>query len=430
MSMGKRQLLAFYAVVTLFAGIDMGLMIGLFWSSLQISGSPLTLGLVLCISVLLPFGLQRLARRSGKVLILSFRRMLVVRAVGFLLVLSGTFAGLFHTLYGFVLIALLVGLLGFFTTSTLEAVNTRFILTKLTSSASSARWMQTAIQLGAFVGAALGGIMLDWAGIDQFVLLFCTTACFAALVVLVSPLGQPQGEGSAVSVTGGNNGLLDRNRTSQPLHALCLGLGMIGFHIGAFNTLTPVIYQMLKHWSAADFGLASGVAGVGAFLAAVGPTAKLPDYVPPLLILLMDAVLVYSGITAVSIGACFLIGYSINHLRIQLRKKLIDLARTPADADHIASISAFYYLLLQSAAPLILTGLISESVFGRQAAPEVFVFVALALLLSVVLLPRLVGSSAEPGRPCVTQTLPCAPTLLLPAPRRSAADFQIPRRKS
>lgn len=272
--------------------------------------------------------------------------------------------------------------------------------------------------------------MLEWAGIDQFVLVFCTTACFAALAILILPLNEPQGEGGAASTTGGYNRLRDKNRNSQPLHALCLGLGMIGFHIGAFNTLTPAIYQMLKHWSAADFGLASGVAGVGALLAAVGPTAKPPDYVPPLLLLLMDAVLVYSGITAVSMGACFLIGYSINHLRIQLRKRLIDLARTPADADHIASISAFYYLLLQSAAPLILTGLIIERLFGRQAAPEVFVLVAIALLISVVLLPRLAGSGVESGRPRVPEAPLCNSTSLLQAPRRSAAAFQIPRRES
>lgn len=320
MSVGKRQLLSFYAVVALFSGMDMGLMIGLFWSSLQITGSPLALGLVLCVSVLLPFSLQRVARRRGKVLILGFRHMLVTRAAGFLLVLGGALAGLFNALYGFVLIALLVGLLGFFTTSTLEAVNARFMLAKLTTSASSARWMQTAIQLGAFVGAALAGIVLEWAGIDRFALLFSTIACVAALAVLSTPLGPPRDERAAASAVGDSNELQTDYRNSQLLQALCLGLGMIGFHIGAFNTLTPVIYQMLKHWSAADFGLASGVAGVGAFLAAVLPTAKLPDYVPPLLILLMDAVLVYSGITAVSIGACFLIGFSINHLRIQFRK--------------------------------------------------------------------------------------------------------------
>ncbi|MBM3116248.1 hypothetical protein [Jeongeupia naejangsanensis] len=400
MSTDKRQMLSFYAVVSLFTGVDMGLMIGLFWSSLQITGSPLALGLVLCVSVLLPFSLQRLARRSGKAWVPGFRQTLLARALGFLLVLGGAVAGLFHALYGFVLIALLVGLLGFFTTSTLEAVNTRFTLAKLTSSASSARWMQTAIQLGAFGGAALGGIALEKLGIDRFVPLFCATASLAALLVLLSPLGRLQGGRTAVAAHAEPEGNAVQYQHGQLLRALCLGLGMIGFHIGAFNTLTPVIYQTLRHWSAADFGLASGIAGVGAFLAAVLPTAKLPEYVPPLLILLMDAVLVYSGTAAVSIGACFLIGYSINHLRIQLRKKLIDLARTPADADRIASVSAFYYLLLQSAAPLILAGLITEHLFGHQAAPTVFVLVAVALLLSV-LLPRLVSlpvrAVAEPG---------------------------------
>ncbi|GAA5786831.1 hypothetical protein GCM10007860_22970 [Chitiniphilus shinanonensis] len=404
MNADKRRLLSFYAMVTLFTGVDMGLMIGLFWSSLKITGSPLALGLVLCLSVLLPFSLQRLARRLGKTLMLDFQHTLVMRAAGFVLVLGCALAGLFHGLYGFVLIALLVGVLGFFTTSALEAVNTCFSLARVVSSEASARWMQTAIQLGAFGGAALGGLVLEGLGIDRFALVFCSAGCLAALAVLVSPLGRLHAErvaGAAMPAPRAGGMEQVQGVDGRLLRALCLGLGMIGFHIGAFNTLTPVIYQSLNHWTAADFGLASGVAGVGAFLAAVLPSARVPDYVPPLLILLMDAVLVYAGVAAVSIGACFLIGYSINHLRIQLRRKLIELARSPADADRIASISAFYYLLMQSAAPLILAGLITERLFGRQAAPEVFVLVAAGLLLSVLVLPRLGGAPvravAEPG---------------------------------
>ncbi|TJZ64476.1 hypothetical protein [Chitiniphilus eburneus] len=405
MNAGTRQLLMFYAVVALFTGVDMGLMIGLFWSSLKITGSPLVLGLVLCLSMLLPFTLQRLARRGGRGLVLDFQHTLVARAAGFVLILGCALAGLFHTLYGFVLIALLVGVLGFFTTSALEAVNTRFSLAQVVNSEFSARWMQTAIQLGAFGGAALGGLALEGFGIDRFALVFCSMGCLAALTVLVSPLGRLSVERAAGAAPTVPARPLSADAVpgvdGRLLRALCLGLGMIGFHIGAFNTLTPVIYQTLNHWTAADFGLASGVAGVGAFLAAVLPGARVPDYVPPLLILLMDALLVYSGVAAVSIAACFLIGYSINHLRIQLRRKLIDLARSPADADRIASISAFYYLLLQSAAPLILAGLITERLFGRQAAPAVFVLVAVVLLLSVVVLPRVtsapVRAVAEPG---------------------------------
>jgi len=417
MNVRQQQMRTFYVVVALFTGVDMGLMIGLFWSSLQITGSPLTLGLVLCLSVLLPFGVQRLARHCGLEVKPGFRCMLMVRAVGFLIVLSGALAGSFHVLYGFVLMILLIGILGFFTTSTLEAVNTRFILAKLASTPSAARWMQTSIQLGAFVGEALGGIVLEWAGIDHFIELFCTTACAAALAVLFSPLGKPQLEWAVTEVTlKSDEGALDTNQNRHLLHPRCFGLGMIGFHIGTFNTLTPVIFQMLKHWSPADFGIASAVAGVGAFVAAVRPTPKLPDSVLPLSILLMDAVLVYSGSIVMSTGACFLLGYSINHLRIQLRMQLMDLARTPTDADHIASFSAVYYLLMQAAAPLILTALIAEHVFGRQSAPEVFMLVAVVLQMSILVIPRLANPHAEPGGTRVTEDPSRTPTLPLPAP--------------
>jgi hypothetical protein len=248
--------------------------------------------------------------------------------------------------------------------------------------------MQTAIQLGAFGGAAVGGIALDSYGINRFSVFLCvaglSTALLARLLPDVKSSSLPSDEeqrhvSAECAPVHGNIESID----TRLMRTLCLGLGMIGFHIAAFNTLTPVVYQNLNHWTAADFGFASGVAGAGAFLAAFLPALRVPNYVP---------VLVFAPTPPLSIGACFLIGYSINHLRIQMRKKLTDIAHTEHEADYVAAQSAFYYLLMQSAAPLILAGLISGPIFSQRAAPTIFVAVALILLVSVAVFPRFIGT--------------------------------------
>jgi len=385
----------FYALVAVLNGIDMAMMIGLFWSSLRNTGSPLTLGVVLCFSVLLPFGLQRLRqrRRMSSNANSAFRRMLVLRLGGYVAVFAAVLLNALHHVLGFVMVALVMGVLGYLTTSTLEALNTRFTLLAGIASEQAARWMQTAIQLGAFSGAALGGLLLERLGIDLFAYSLCTTGVVTALASMPFPFdqaGQPSADASDKSSSKGpiSSESQGTPQDAQRLTALSLALGMIGFHIGTFNTLTPIIYQSLNHWTAADFGMASASAGVGAFLAAVLPRIRMSDYLVALGIFAMDAVLVFADVPLISIAACFGIGYGINHLRIGLRRQLIDLAATPDDADRIAAVSAFYYLLMQSGAPLLLSLLVSVRVPGPSPAPYLFVFVPIMILLCLYQLGR------------------------------------------
>jgi hypothetical protein len=384
----------FYALVAVLTGIDMAMMIALFWSSLKNTGSPLTLGVVLCFSVLLPFGLQRLRQRHrmSSNANSAFRRMLVLRLGGYVAVFAAVLLNALYHVLGFVMVALVMGVLGYLTTSALEALNTRFTLLAGIASEQAARWMQTAIQLGAFSGAALGGLLLDRLGIDLFAFSLCTTGVVTALASMPFPFYQAAESSDAIDTSSGKGPISTESQgtpqDAQRLKALSLALGMIGFHIGTFNTLTPIIYQSLNHWTAADFGMASASAGVGAFLAAVLPRIRTSDYLVALGILAMDAVLVFADVPLISIAACSGIGYGINHLRIGLRRQLIDLAATPGDADRIAAVSAFYYLLMQSGAPLLLSLLVSVRVPGPSPAPYLFVSVPIMILLCLYQLGR------------------------------------------
>jgi hypothetical protein len=314
--------------------------------------------------------------------------MLARRLAGYALVCLAVAFGALHSVAGFVAVGLVMGTLGYFTTSTLEALNTRLTLATGMSSERAARWMQTAMQLGASSGAALGGAMLHQLGVDMFALCLSAVGVATALLAMPLPIAGLAAPARALGQATREKGLLQGGPDARLLKELSLTLGIVGFHIGAFNTLTPVVYQSLNQWAASDFGMASAIAGAGAFAAAVLPRVRLPDYAAAMLVVAMDAALVFAPVPWISILACFGIGFGINHLRIGLRKRLIDLAILPADADQIAAVSAFYYLLMQSAAPLLLSAIVSHRLAGQQAAPWLFVAVACVLLVSLQTLAR------------------------------------------
>lgn len=382
----RRQLLGFYLIVLLLTLVDMAFLIGLFWSSLEITGSPMALGVVLCFSVLLPFSIQKIFTKTLALSRLSFRTTMSIRLVVAVIIFVLVKAHALHGLSGFVAISTMIGLSAYFTSSCLESLNIQFVLKGAISSDKAARWMQTAIQLGAFSGAAAGGILLEAAGVDHFASLLCYLGfAVSALVLLMPPAARILSDSPDSQATSHSTPPAARKGTNQAVYSACVALGMIGFHIGCFNTLTPVIYQHLRHWTAGDFGMASAVAGAGAFAAAILPKLRVPALIPALALIVVDGCLAFSEIRLLSIGACFVLGYSVNHLRIQMRRDLTDLAKTQDDANRISSLSAFVYLLMQAAAPLLLAMLVSDRLLGEGSAPLLFIGVASLLAIGVIL---------------------------------------------
>jgi hypothetical protein len=168
------------------------------------------------------------------------------------------------------------------------------------------------------------------------------------------------------------------------LYVLIIVLSMIGFHIGAFNSLVPIVFQKLNEWNATLFGVASGLAGLGAFSAAVLPRIKLNSYSAILLVLLADVAIVYFQNLYVMMVAAFLLGFCINSLRIQLRKNLIESAPNARVADVIAAKSSLYYLLVSGSAPMILTFFTTAGFLGLEGA-RLLMIVSAGLLAAAVL---------------------------------------------
>ena len=174
------------------------------------------------------------------------------------------------------------------------------------------------------------------------------------------------------------------NELPRHLIILIVVLSLIGFHIGAFNSLIPIVFQKLNEWNATRFGIASGLAGLGAFSAAVLPRIQLKNYMAIALILLADILLVYMHNLYLMMLAAFALGFSINSLRIQVRRALIDATSDARMADTIASKSALYYLLVSASAPMILTFFTTSAFLGIAGARGLMIVAALLLGLAVL----------------------------------------------
>ena len=375
----KSTLGAFYSIVTLFTGLDMAIVIAMVWFGLETTGSTFLVGATLCVATVVPYLCEQFIGKFFTVE-LSMRRLLYIRLTAFGAILGLSLPAAAPMPIGFLSIAFVVGVTDYFTISTLESKNTKLVLAGLTNSDTSARLMQTSIQIGAFGGALLGGVIVDIFSVNQTLQIISLAAIVslgATLLVAATPTSDDPVQAPDTSA------ILARHLPAN-LYILIIVLSMIGFHIGAFNSLVPIVFQKLNEWNATLFGVASGLAGLGAFSAAVLPRIKLNSYSAMLMVVLADVAIVYFQNLYVMMAAAFLLGFCINSLRIQLRKTLIESAPNARIADVIAAKSSLYYLLVSGSAPMILTFFTTSGFLGIEGAR--LLMIASAALLGCAVL--------------------------------------------
>ena len=375
----KSTLTAFYSIVTLFTGLDMAIVIAMVWFGLETTGSTFLVGATLCVATVVPYLCEQYIGRFFTIE-LSLKRLLYIRLAAFAAVLGLSFTQAALLPIGFLAIAFVVGVTDYFTISTLESKNTKLVLAGLTDSDTCARLMQTSIQIGAFGGALLGGLIVDVFSVNE-TLQIISLAAIVSLAGVYLVADSPSAHGTDQTAASTAAAPLDLPRN---LYILIIVLSMIGFHIGAFNSLVPIVFQKLNEWNATLFGVASGLAGLGAFSAAVLPRIKLNSYGAIALVILADVAIVYFQNLYVMMAAAFLLGFCINSLRIQLRKTLIESAPNDRVADVIAAKSSLYYLLVSGSAPMILTFFTTSGFLGLEGA-RLLMIVSAGLLATAVL---------------------------------------------
>jgi len=378
-----RDFIKFYGMLALLYFSDMVLLVGLIWNTYKVTKAPYFLGIVLSVSVLIPFVIRRFFHGIN-LLHLNFRKLFILRLCSYLFIALVSMLNLSDKYIETSIIIILYGVLTLSTLSTFEAGNIKLVKSGAVSSLNASRLLQTVIQTGAFVGALISGLLLDRYSFHSIVLtisLYDILISFIGFFCLKEISSSPKSAhpvAANVAITTTTPALF----TSQKL--LIVLIGLIGLHISSFNLLTPVIYQSLNHWGSEQFGIASGAACFGAFLSALLATKKWNYALAALLLVISDTIFCIIEIKSVNVVSCFFLGLFLNLVRIGLRSEFIDSIVEGQSEEDLAAKITTVYSLCQAVGPIMMGFVISDHFLGVASARWLLTFVAVCLLMGIV----------------------------------------------
>lgn len=371
------NLIRFYGSLIFLYFSDMSLLITIMWLSYDITNSPFFLGAMLSISAILPILLKKITNRIN-ILSLSIKDLMKLRVVIYLsLVFISYFIG--ENIYGLTLLSILAGLLSVTILSSYEAKNIQLVLDKQIDKSYSARIIQTVIQVGAFLGAVIGGFILQSIGFKATILLISSLDITVCLIMYITEKSNVVNNNSPFTPQ------IVEMKNKKAIYLLSLLLGLVALHISTFNLTIPIIFQDINHWEITDFGIASGLAGMGALSAVF-----FKNNIKKLLFLLtifvaVDFIFTFNKVIELIIPLCFTIGFCMNSIRIFVRETMISLAENTKQTSSIASISTLFYMLFQSLGSVtlgLLIGFISLDYFTQFLLP----FIASLILVCFILI--------------------------------------------
>lgn len=397
--MRKQLVFRFYGLVVLLYLSDMVLFLSNLWNAYRITSSSVFLGVTMALGTLTPYLLKKsgfLHIKSSLRLIDLYKRRIIIYSLLLLI-------ALFHYVdfpFGFIAVSISIGYLSLITLSTLETYNTKLALSGYISAQKASRIMQTVVQIGAFLGAALSGYLLEatssqgiaaGVGYNGLIAAICL---FDIIVSLVAGYVIFRDEYSTDNATNATPLATEKEPTttlqidglSPELKLLCICIGLIGFHICAYNTLATILFQSVKNFGSEYYGLCSAVAGVGAFLAAFIKIPRFEFILPALLLSVADVIFSITQLPYLAVVFCFFIGFSMNTMRINARKHMIEATKTEAQAELVGSYSGMLYSLSQSAGYVILGLLTSSTLMGPQAAVYLLPLIGLIIFIYVLFL--------------------------------------------
>lgn len=391
----KRGKLWLILVLAITLSGDTMLTVALIWTALSSSQSFLPLGLTLALMSAVPYAVQLLLPQLRSwIAHKNLRAFAAARFAGLLVALTGLLLPSPLSIWGLYGIAGVFTITAFIAQQSLESTMAGLALRKLLSAAEASRISQAGIQLGAFVGGALGGWLYERAGIKwTFAALMGTLAVGALLPALLrGGVGQIESTPSGQGVGGTSRDAAAAPSVGAPqsvvLWLALIGIAVLTVHLGAYNYLIPIILQKEKQWAVSDYGLVSAAAGFGALLATMIVAGRRGERwnvsLSMFAIALADYGLCATGSVAFAAGLAFLIGYCFNTLRIWQRKLIFENVTSDQEGAEWAGRTIIVFQVLKAAVPLALA-LVLEQLGTEQAGP-VFVLTGAAIAAGLLLL--------------------------------------------
>ncbi|MFL5344423.1 MAG: MFS transporter [Hyalangium sp.] len=392
MTLGKTWLILLLAITL--SG-DTMLTVALIWTALSSSQSFLPLGLTLALMSAVPYTIQLLLPRMRNwIAHENLRAFAAARFAGLLVALTGLLLPSPLSIWGLYGIAGAFTVTAFIAQQSLESTMAGLALRKVLSAKEASRISQAGIQLGAFVGGALGGLLHERAGIKwTFAVLIGTLAVGALIPALLRGSAEQLESTHAGQGAGGASHQTTAAQRADTSRSIILWLALIGIavltvHLGAYNYLIPIILQKEKQWAVSDYGLVSAAAGFGALLATMVVAERRGERwnvtLSVFAIAIADYGLCATGSVVFAAGLAFMIGYSFNTLRIWQRKLIFENVTSDQEGVEWAGRTTIVFQLLKAAVPLALALALDR--MGTEQAGPMFVLTGIGIAASLLLL--------------------------------------------
>ncbi|MDO8954601.1 MAG: MFS transporter [Gammaproteobacteria bacterium] len=332
--------------------------VAVIWTVLLRGGSEKSLAFFLCIVTLVAFLIQRLSKRFKQALEKApGKSFIAIRVAGVICSLGLLVASKHQALWLLYFSGMLFTVISFLSQITVEAIIGQEVLSGRLSSNKASRILQTALQISAFLGAALTGFVLNFGGMAAVLAVNAVT--YASGMLIFFTLRHT----AALHADNQKDQKPAHEQLSLNKHRLVLWLSFIGLcflmlQVSAFNFLVPLIAQHEKAWTATEFGFIDALAGLGAFMCTLLSTErgwKSMLWAMAFLIIPISDAAFHFGSNAywVAIAAGF-IGFFANIFRIKMRELIYDSVSTAKQIMDWAGRITVMSTLLKAGAPLIL----------------------------------------------------------------------------
>ena len=371
---------SFYLILSLSYLLDSILNIGLIWITLETMGSTLYLGIILSLSAFIPFFATRYLKNKIKfdIKYLSIFRIIIFAYISvFILIFNAI------NLVSFLNIAILLGINNFLCMSTYQIENTKLVSNKLISKSYAAKYFQSSIQFGAFIGSFLGTFLLNYIKFDS--LIHFTSICIILISINVILLNKNEDK-SKISIEKDTLEEIEvssnkKVKKTKDYTELILLFSLIGFHIGTFNMVIPVIFQRINNWNSMYFGVVDALAGIGSLLAVFIKQSRKRALLLSLMLILIDIVLGYSNIYIMTALATFFTGFCISYISIMIRELIITLSIDNYTSNYISNETTLYYNISTGISPILISLIISDFGFGIMSARYILFIIAILIFI-------------------------------------------------
>ncbi|MCM3216671.1 MFS transporter [Niallia taxi] len=299
----------------------------LIWTILEKKGSIVHLGIAICIMSIVPYLVQKYVKSLK--LLMSTKPLIVfgsVRILGILVLAMMFFVLDTNSVYTYYLVGGIFACIFFLSMQSLEAYMSQKVIEGKINSSVASNNLQAAVQVGAFGGNSLTGILLAVGGIKLVGLILSLTLIIGVCIPLFLPLLADQ-KTKGISNLKKQEATEEEEVTLNPsinknviLSLTVIGVTVLTIQLASINFLLPIIVHDVFEWSSVQYGVIGAAMGLGAFVATI--LGKWNKYVPNsifILILVIDLLIGQLAYWSVAIVLGFVLGLVFNHSRIYQR---------------------------------------------------------------------------------------------------------------